>query len=90
MQLPLWHSLPWMQLPPLAFWPVQTLPAQKFPGEQSPLLVHEVGQIACEPSHTYGVQLGLPADPAATTVHVPRLLATLHASQLEPQAALQQ
>jgi hypothetical protein len=49
-----------------------------------------LGQLALAPLHKYGVQLGLPLEPADTTVHAPRLPATLHASQLPPQAVLQQ
>ncbi len=41
------------------------------------------------PLQTYGLQLGLPTEPAATTVQVPRPPATLHASQLAPHEALQ-
>ena len=90
MQFPLWHSPPLEQVPPLAFWPVQTLPKQKLPGEQLPLPVHEVGQIAWAPSHTYGVQLGFPAEPAGMVVQVPNEPVTLHASHAWPHALLQQ
>jgi hypothetical protein len=48
------------------------------------------GQLGLVPLHTSGAQLGLPADPAGTTVQLPRLPARLQASQLAPHGVLQQ
>jgi len=54
--------------------------------------VHAVGQAGLVPPHRYGAQLGLPAEPAATLLHVPSVAApaaTLHASHAPLQALLQ-
>ena len=51
--------------------------------------VHEPGQLAAEPLHTYGAQAGAPAVPAELLVQVPTLPARLQASQAPAQAVLQ-
>jgi hypothetical protein len=56
-------------------------------------LVQLSGQVAFEPLHTYGLQLGSPVLPLASTLHVPLVLAPLateQASQEPPQAVSQQ
>ena len=52
--------------------------------------VQVVGQDAEVPLHRNGAQVGLPAPPAATGLHVPTLPARLQASQEPPHAVLQQ
>jgi hypothetical protein len=49
----------------------------------------DVGQAGAEPSHTYGLHDGLPALPAASTVHVPTVALSVHDWQPPVQAALQ-
>ncbi len=51
-----------------------------------------VGQLALEPLHRYGEQLGLPAEPPVTFAQVPSVdapAATLHASHAPLQVVLQ-
>jgi hypothetical protein len=89
-QLPLWHSLPSVQVPPLPFKPAHWFVAsQKVPLEQSALLTQLVGQLVMTPSHKYGVQLGAPEAPSGTVVQLPTVPARLQLSQLAPQALLQ-
>jgi hypothetical protein len=89
-QLPLVHWEAAVQLPPLGFWLVQVPLKQMLPLVHWVLLVQAVGQEAEEPLHTNGAQVGLPALPEATGLHVPTLPATLHASQEPLHAVLQQ
>jgi hypothetical protein len=62
---------------------------QKNAAAHSPSPVHEVGQAELEPPHTNGEHDGLPAEPIATSVHVPAEPATLHALQEPAHAPLQ-
>ena len=57
---------------------------------QSALVTQAAGQLELEPSHRKGAQLGLPAEPSGEAVQAPRLPVTSQASQLRPQALLQQ
>ncbi len=79
-----------MQVDPLACWDVQTDPLQKLPEVQSVSSTQEVEQVVLDPSQRYGEQDGLPAEPSGTTEQVPSLPASSQASQLSPQAVLQQ
>ncbi len=88
-QLPLMHWLAVVQLPPLGFWLVQTPPTQVLPLAHWVSLVQAVGQLADEPLHRNGAQVGLPVLPEATGLQVPTLPATLQESQEPPQAVLQ-
>jgi hypothetical protein len=89
-QLPLMHWLAAVHVPPLGFWLVQVPLKQVLPLVHWLLLVQVVGQEAEEPLHRNGEQVGLPALPEATRLHVPTLPVTLQASQEPPQAVLQQ
>ena len=88
-QLPLVHSEAAEHAPPLGFWLVQTPLKQVLPLAHWLSLVQAAGQDAEEPLHRNGAQVGLPALPAATGLHVPTLPVTLQALQEPPQAVLQ-
>lgn len=60
------------------------------PPAQSAFVAQRPGHPASRPSHTKGEQEGSPGLPAATTVQVPTLPDTVHASQAAPHRALQQ
>ncbi len=84
------HSLEPLQVEPSAFLATQLGALHQKPDAQLASVVHEAGQVALAPSHTYGLQLGLPAEPAGTLEQVPSVPVRLHASQAAPQALLQQ
>ncbi len=67
----------------------QTPPLQEAPGAQSPLLLHELGQLAKVPLQTYAPHEGSPAAPAGRSVQVPEAPVRLQPSQAFPHALSQ-
>jgi hypothetical protein len=73
---------------PMPFLAAHAPALQKSPAMQSPSLVQVVGQLKLEPLHRYCPQ-PVPAEPAASAVHVPLAVSELHVPQPPLHAELQ-
>ena len=85
---PLWHWRPSWHTDPFPTVGTHAPPLHQKPGAHSASVPHPLGHTALPPEHTYGVQGGLPALPAPSSVHCPGT--ARHVSHASPHPLWQQ